>query len=102
MLLAVTAVADPFKKIKASEAQGDKVKFPSGDWRDWAQKLHDYLLAKRTQARRPSAGATWTRANPGIPPGGERGPLEHAARGRSRCSPPSAAASRPTARSGTR
>ncbi len=51
LLLAVTAVADPFKKVKASEAQGEKVKFPSGDWRDWAQKLHDNLLAKRAKAK---------------------------------------------------
>jgi len=51
MLLAVTAVADPFKKVKASEAQGDKVKFPSGDWRDWAQKLHDALIAKRAKEK---------------------------------------------------
>ena len=48
-LLAVTATADPFKKIKASVDQGDKVKFPAGDWHDWAQSLHDALLAKRTK-----------------------------------------------------
>lgn len=51
MLLAVTATADPFKKIKASVDQGEKVKFPSGDWQQWATSLRDYLLAKRTKAK---------------------------------------------------
>ena len=51
LLLAVTAVADPFKKIKASVDQGEKVKFPGGDWQQWAQSLHDYLLAKRARAK---------------------------------------------------
>ncbi len=50
-LLAVTATADPFKKVKASVDQGDRVKFPSGDWQQWAQMLHDHLLAKRTKAK---------------------------------------------------
>ena len=50
-LLAVTATADPFKATKDSLAAGDKVKFPSGEWREWAQKLHDALLAKRAQAK---------------------------------------------------
>ena len=51
MLLAVTAVADPFKKTSASVAQGDKVRFPGGDWREWAQKLHDALINKRSRAK---------------------------------------------------
>ncbi len=69
MLLAVTAVADPFKKIKASEAQGEKVKFPAGDWRDWAQKLHDYLIAKRTKAK--TLGWRYmVEGNAGMAPGG--------------------------------
>jgi len=67
MLLAVTAVADPFKKVKASEAQGEKVKFPSGDWRDWAQKLHDNLLAKRTKAK--TLGWRYMTEGMSIPPG---------------------------------
>ncbi len=51
MLLAVTATADPFKKIKASVDQGEKVRFPAGDWQQWAQSLHEYLLSKRTKAK---------------------------------------------------
>lgn len=70
MLLAVTAVADPFKKVKASEAQGDKVKFPAGDWRDWAQKLHTALLARRTKAK--MLGWRYNTDSSGIPPGGNQ------------------------------
>jgi hypothetical protein len=51
MLLAVTATADPFKKTKASEAQGDKIKFPGAEWKDWAQKLHDALIDKKKKAK---------------------------------------------------
>ena len=69
MLLAVTAVADPFKKVKASEAQGDKVKFPAGDWRDWAQKLHDNLLAKRAKAKM-LGWRYMVEGNVATPPGG--------------------------------
>jgi hypothetical protein len=52
LLLAVTATADPFKKTKASVAQGERIKFPAGDWRSWAQKLHDVLLSKRQKAKK--------------------------------------------------
>ncbi|MCC7139688.1 MAG: hypothetical protein IT460_14790 [Planctomycetes bacterium] len=70
-LLAVTAVADPFKRVKASDAQSEagKVKFPAGDWREWAQKLHDALLDKRKKAK--TLGWRYmVEGNTGIPPGG--------------------------------
>ena len=51
MLLAVTATADPFKRVKASEAQGDKVRFPTPEWQTWAQSLRDHLLGKRAKAK---------------------------------------------------
>ena len=69
MLLAVTAVADPFHKTKESEAAGEKVRFPSGDWRDWAQKLHDALIAKRAKEK-GLLGWRYQIDNAGIPPGG--------------------------------
>lgn len=72
MLLAVTAVADPFKKVKASEAQGDKVKFPGGDWREWAQKLHDTLLDKRRKAGKGALGWRYQTPNTNPAPGGEQ------------------------------
>jgi hypothetical protein len=46
MLLAVTATADPFKKVKASTAAGERVKL-TGEYRKWAQDLKDLLLKKR-------------------------------------------------------
>jgi hypothetical protein len=72
MLLAVTAVADPFKKVKASEAQGEKVKFPGGDWREWAQKLHDTLLDKRRKAGKGALGWRYQTPNTNPAPGGEQ------------------------------
>jgi hypothetical protein len=70
MLLAVTAVADPFKKVKASADQGDRVKFPSGDWQQWAQALHDQLLAKRTKAKTMGWRYNHEGTNWGTPPAG--------------------------------
>ena len=71
MLLAITATADPFKKFSASAAQGDKVKL-TGEYRDWAQKLHDYLLTKRVKGH--TLGWRYMVDGPGvtvsIPPGG--------------------------------
>ena len=45
-LLAVTATADPFKKIKDSKAAAERVKI-SGEWRKWATELKDKLLTLR-------------------------------------------------------
>ncbi len=68
-LLAVTATADPFKKVKASADQGDRVKFPTGDWQQWAQSLHDSLLAKRTKAK-TTGWRYMLEGNAGTEPGG--------------------------------
>jgi hypothetical protein len=46
-LLAVTAVADPFKKGKDSRAAGEKVRL-TGEWRAWATALHAALLQRRS------------------------------------------------------
>jgi hypothetical protein len=50
VLLAVTARADPFKKVKASEVAGEKVRLVGED-RAWAEALQKYLLNKRTKAK---------------------------------------------------
>jgi hypothetical protein len=65
MLLAVTATADPFKKFKASAQQGDRVKL-TGEYRDWAQKLHGHLLKKKGKAQ----GWRYNTDGGGAPPGG--------------------------------
>ncbi len=71
VILAVTARADPFKKISASESAGDKVKL-TGEDRQWAQDLVKYLLAKRDKAR--TRGWRYNVQSPGVtmaaPPGG--------------------------------
>src|SRR5262245_28906661 len=64
MLLAVTATADPFKKTSASVAQGEKIKFPGGDWKDWAIKLHSSLMSKRAK------NAGWRYGHGGQDPAG--------------------------------
>lgn len=69
MLLAVTATADPFKKFSASASQGEKVKL-TGEWRDWAQKLKDYLLKKREKAKTLGWRYMTEGVNPA--PGGEQ------------------------------
>ena len=46
-LLAVTAVADPFKKTKDGRAAGAKVRLV-GEWRDWATTLQGQLVARRS------------------------------------------------------
>ncbi len=67
MLLAVTATADPYRRTKDSEAAGEKVKL-TGEWRDWAQKLHASLLAKRAKAK--TLGWRYQIESAGTPPGG--------------------------------
>jgi hypothetical protein len=46
-LLAVTAVADPFKKDKDSKAAGARVRL-TGDWRNWAMALRTSLMEHRS------------------------------------------------------
>ncbi len=65
-LLAVTATADPFKRVKASAAAGDRVKL-TGDLRKWAQELADHLVGKRA----PQAWR-YNRPNAPIEPGGDQ------------------------------
>lgn len=72
MLLAVTAVADPFKKASASELQGEKIKFPAGDWREWAQKLRDALLDRRKKAGKGVLGWRYQTPGGGTSHGGEQ------------------------------
>jgi hypothetical protein len=50
VLLAVTAVADPFKRSKASIGAEDKVKL-TGEWRAWAIALKESLMKKRDKAK---------------------------------------------------
>ena len=45
-LLAVTAVADPFKKTKDARAAGARVRL-TGEWREWATSLQGALMARR-------------------------------------------------------
>ena len=45
-LLAVTAVADPFKKVKDERAAGARVRL-TGEFRDWATVLQAALVARR-------------------------------------------------------
>jgi hypothetical protein len=45
-LLAVTAVADPFKKDKDRRAAGARVRL-TGEWRDWATSLQATLVGRR-------------------------------------------------------
>ena len=67
MLLAITATADPFKKIKASVDQGEKVKFPGGDYQQWATALQGQLIGMRSKYR--MLGWRYMHDD-GVPPGG--------------------------------
>ena len=49
-LLAVTAVADPFKKGKDSNAAVAKLRL-TGEWRAWATTLQAGLVARRAAPR---------------------------------------------------
>lgn len=69
LLLAVTATAPvPRRDAAAGAADGDgRPKLPAGDWRDWAQKLVDALLAQRKRAK--TLGWRYGLEG-GVPPGG--------------------------------
>jgi hypothetical protein len=73
VLLAVTARADPFKRVRASETAGERVKL-TGDDRRWAQDLTNYLLKKREKAKK--LGWRYNTEAPGLsfsePPGGNQ------------------------------
>jgi hypothetical protein len=47
-LLAVTATADPFKKVRASQAAKEKVRLV-GEWRTWATDLVKKLMSMRSR-----------------------------------------------------
>lgn len=56
LLLAVTATAsppprDPRDPRDPSGADAVRLRFPAGDWADWARRLHEELLRKRARAR---------------------------------------------------
>ena len=46
LLLAVCATANPFKQTRAGSDRSERIKL-KGEYRQWAQKLHEHLLDKR-------------------------------------------------------
>ncbi len=65
LLLAVTATADPFKRVKASTAAGERIKL-TGEFRKWAQDLQMELLKKR------GSNAGWRYNHGGTEPDGHK------------------------------
>jgi hypothetical protein len=68
LLLAVTATADPFKRVKASAGAGERIKL-TGEYRKWAQDLQADLIKKRSSGL---LGWRYNRKDGHAEPGGDQ------------------------------